>query len=221
MDSSTHNNSEKTANNRLTEKPTAASIENVPGNDTGYNVKQPTGGNVKDTQPPAMSGFFVPATCPRDCNKLPGVARNRTPRSGNTCSVPSRTLNGSRQPYNCQHVKQSTEENAVKTATNHAIGAPAPTDKGFTPAPSMTLPVSLLEVISQAKQERATTGKANAYGVLLEVFHKAILPPFFIECGGNLSEIARLLGIHRESVRKYATLAGIDTSGAAAVGGVL
>ena len=75
-------------------------------------------------------------------------------------------------------------------------------------------------LIPTAKTERATNGKANAYAVLLEQFHRAILPAFFIECGGNLSEISRLLGIHRETVRTYAALADIDMSGAAVGGAV-
>ena len=40
------------------------------------------------------------------------------------------------------------------------------------------------------------------------------LQSFYAECGGNLSEIARLTGLHRESVRKYVTLAQIDTQAA-------
>lgn len=112
----------------------------------------------------------------------------------------------------------------MQTANTHATATPVAGDKGLTATQSTRclLPASaLLEAITQAKQERAATGKANAYGQLLEAFHRAILPAFFIECGGNLSEIARLLGIHRESVRKYAAQANIDTSGAAAVGGAV
>ncbi|MBJ6612198.1 MAG: hypothetical protein JG718_17725 [Candidatus Thiothrix moscowensis] len=137
VDSPARNNSENSANNPLTEKPQGATLENVPGSNTRHDFKQTKGGNVKDTQPPAMSGFFVPAACPRDCNKLPGVARNRTPRSGNTCSVSFRTLEGSRQPYNCQNFKQTKEDNAMKTANTPAQVAPATGDKGLTP----TLPV--------------------------------------------------------------------------------
>ncbi len=225
-DSPACNNSEKTDNTRLTEKPQGATLENVPGSDTRHDVKQTNGGNVEDTQPPAMSGFFVPATLPGDSTKLSGVARNKTPRSGNTCSVSIRTLNGSRQPYNCQNVKQSNEVNAMQTANTHATATPVAGDKGLTATPGTQClkgltTSTLLEAITQAKQERAATGKGNAYGVLLEAFHRAILPAFFIECEGNLSEVSRLLGIHRESVRKYAAQANINTSSAAAAGGVL
>ena len=112
----------------------------------------------------------------------------------------------------------------MKTAQNHAIGAPAPADKGFTQNPSKTclLPTStLLEALTQAKAQRATTGKATAYAALLEHFHRAILPAFFVECRGNLSEVSRLLGVHRETVKLYAKLANIDTTGATSQGGVL
>lgn len=114
----------------------------------------------------------------------------------------------------------------MQTANTYATATPVAGDKGLTATPGTQClkgltTSTLLEAITQAKQERAATGKANAYSQLLEAFHRAILPAFFIECGGNLSEIARLLGIHRESVRKYATLAEIDTSGAAVVGGAV
>ena len=112
----------------------------------------------------------------------------------------------------------------MQTANTHATATPVAGDKGLTATQSTRclLPAStLLEALTQAKQERAATGKANAYGVLLEAFHRAILPAFFIETEGNLSEVSRLLGIHRESVRKYAAQANINTSSAAAAGGVL
>ena len=111
----------------------------------------------------------------------------------------------------------------MQTANTHATATPVAGDKGLTATPGTRclLPASaLLEALTQAKTERAATGKANAYTRLLDQFHRAILPAFFIECGGNLSEISRLLGIHRESVRKYAAQASIDMSGAA-VGGAL
>lgn len=112
----------------------------------------------------------------------------------------------------------------MKTANTPAQVAPATGDKGLTPTPGtrcLFTSDQLFSIIHEAKQERASTGKGNAYGVLLEAFHRAILPAFFIETEGNLSEISRLLGIHRESVRKYAANADINTSGAAAVGGAL
>ena len=97
---------------------------------------------------------------------------------------------------------------------NQGTTTPVVGSQGYTQAPCL-LPASILmDTIIQAKAERAQRGKANAYGVLLDHFHKAILPAFYAECGGNLSEIARLTGLHRESVRKYVTLAKIDTQAA-------
>lgn len=110
----------------LTQKAAARSLQNVPGSQaTGRNIKHTYGGKVQDTQPLAMSGFFMPATLLGGETNLSGVARNRIPFSGNTCSVSVRTLNGSRQPYNCQNIKQ-TYEKIVMTRDDHAIGAPAP-----------------------------------------------------------------------------------------------
>lgn len=90
----------------LTAKPTGIKLVDMLDGDIWHIVKQTQGGKVQDTQPPATSGFFIPAACPRDCNQLLGVARNKIPPSGNTCSVTLSALNGSRQPYNCQHVKK-------------------------------------------------------------------------------------------------------------------
>jgi Response regulator containing CheY-like receiver, AAA-type ATPase, and DNA-binding domains len=78
---------------------------------------------------------------------------------------------------------------------------------------------TLLEALTQAKQEREIKGTANAYAVLLEQFHKAILPAFFCETQGNLSEVARLLGIHRQTIRLYCDQAHLNlTSTAGKVG---
>ena len=222
-------NSEKSAIDYLTEKPQDVRLKNVPGDtNTRHNVKQNIGGKVENTQPPAMRGFFMPATQPGDCNKLSGVARNKIPPSGNTCSASYVALNGSRQLLNCPHVKQNIEEYAMQ-GTNQGIATPVASSQVCNPSVAQEqalinalrayclIPTStLLDALIQAKQERATNGKANAYAVLLEQFHKAILPAFFAECGGNLSEISRLLGIHRETVRLYAALADVN---AASVGG--
>ena len=191
----------------LTEKTQGASLKNVPdATNTRHNIKQTNGGNVQNTKPPTMRGFFMPATQPGDCTKLSGVARNKTPPSGNTCSVSFRTLNGSRQLLNCPNIKQTNEANAMQ-GNNQGIATPVANVQGYHPS---LIPSALLQdTIQHAKQQRATTGKANAYAELLNHFHRAILPAFFVECDGNLSEIARLLGIHRESVRKYAALADL------------
>lgn len=202
-----YSNSEKNVKSVLTEKPQGASLKNVPdATNTRHYIKQTKGGNVQNTKPPPMRGFFMPATQPGDCSKLSGVARNKTPPSGNTCSVSFRTLDSSRQLLNCPHIKQTKEANAMQ-GNNQGIATPVANVQGYHPS---LIPAALLQdTIQHAKQQRATTGKANAYAELLHHFHRAILPAFFVECDGNLSEIARLLGIHRESVRKYAALADL------------
>lgn len=110
----------------------------------------------------------------------------------------------------------------MQTANTHATATPVAGDKGLTATQSTRclLPASaLLEAITQAKQERAATGKANAYGQLLEAFHRAILPAFIVECKGNLSEIALHLGIHRSTVSTYCKKADINMSGKSSQGG--
>lgn len=75
------------------------------------------------------------------------------------------------------------------------------------------LPSSVLsDVLQHAKQEAASRGKfgkSDAYARLLKHFHAAILPAFIAETGGNMSEMARLLGVHRSSVRLYADGVGL------------
>lgn len=111
----------------------------------------------------------------------------------------------------------------MQTANMHATATSVADGSDFVASLSNTaclLPSSVLtETLNQAKKERTATGKANAYGVLLEAFHRIILPPFFAECGGNLSEVSRLLGIHRETIRRYVWLAEIDISNTTAAGG--
>ncbi len=226
MVSPARNNSEKSVIDYLTEKPQASNLENVPGDtNTRHDTKTTFGGKADMTQPPLWSGFFMPASLHGDNTSLPGVhVRKKIAPAATTCGVTESSLSSSGQFYNCPNTKQTFENNAMKTANTPAPVASATGDKGLTATPSTRclLPASaLLEALTQAKTERATTGKANAYAVLLEQFHRAILPAFFIECGGNLSEISRLLGIHRETVRTYAALADIDMSGAAAVGGAV
>ncbi len=203
----------------LTEFTTGDNLKNVLGGvATRHNVKQTKGGNVTNTQPPLMCGFFMPATS-GDCTFLPGVVDYKIPAYGKVHSVSFRTLNGTRQFYSCPNVKQTKEVNAMHNATTHATGAPAPAGKGLSPTSRSTRCILssdlLLNVLVRAKQKRQQDGRANAYAELLEQFHKAILPAFFIETQGNLSEVSRLLGLHRETVKVYATLAEIDMTGKA------
>ena len=112
----------------------------------------------------------------------------------------------------------------MQNATAHSTATPVATAKGLSPtSDSKRCPFPddlLLNTIVRAKHKRQQDDRANAYAELLEHFHKAILPAFFIETNGNISEVSRLLGIHRETVRTYATLADVDMSGTSA-GGVL
>ena len=210
----------KIGKNGLTEKQQVGTVKSVPNN-VRHNLKQTSGGTVDNTAEPPLSGFCVSAAQLGDNSTCRELRRNITLlHSGNTCGVklrhscrPVRTLKDSRQSFDRQNLKQSNEANAMKH-NNQGTTTPVVGSQGYTQAPCL-LPASiLLDTITQAKAERATHGKANAYGVLLDHFHKAILPAFYAECGGNLSEIARLTGLHRESVRKYVTLAQIDTQAA-------
>ena len=220
-------NSQISGNYPLTEISTTLNLENVPSPETTRNnLKQTFGGNLQNTKPPAMSGIFLPATFPRDCNKLLGVASTIKYRQcGNTCSVSERTLKGTRQLYNCQNLKQSFEVNAMQNATAHSTATPVATAKGLSPTPNSTrciLPSDvLLNTLVTAKRKRKQDDRANAYAELLTQFHKAIFPAFFTETNGNLSEVSRLLGLHRETVKTYAVLAEIDMTGAACKDGVL
>jgi DNA-binding protein Fis len=206
-------NSEKSDNLSLTVKPSLASLKHVPSEHTRRNYKQTCGGNVKNIEPP-MSGFSISATL-SDSNELSGVARNRTPLRGNTCSVSVRTLIGSRQLLNCQHYKQTYENNAMQNTQTPAIGAPALMAKGFHPESTGTaclIPFqTYLDALQQAQADKATKGKGQAYHQLLNAFHQAILPLLFAETKGNLSEVSRLLGIHRETISIWCKQLGLNS----------
>ena len=209
-----YGNCGKIGKNGLTEKQHIGTVKSVPDN-VRYNSKQTEGGTVdNDAVKPPLSGFCVSAAQLGDNSTRRELRRNTTLlHSGNTSGVSFWTLRDSRRSFDCQHSKQTKEANAMKH-NNQGTTTPVVGSQGYTQAPCL-LPASiLLDTIIQAKAERAQRGKANAYGVLLDHFHKAILPAFYAECGGNLSEIARLTGLHRESVRKYVTLAQIDTQAA-------
>lgn len=71
----------------------------------------------------------------------------------------------------------------------------------------------LLKAITQAKKDRHTQGKANAYGQLLAAFHRAVLPAFLMETRGNISEASRLLGLNRATVTKYTVMLFANAGG--------
>ena len=105
-------------------------------------------------------------------------------------------------------------------ATNHSTATPVVSAKGLSPTSNSTrciLPSDvLLNALVTAKRKRQQDDRANAYAELLTHFHKAIFPAFFTEAKGNLSEVSRLLGLHRETVKTYAVLAEIDMTGTVA-----
>ena len=181
-------------------------LKNVPSHNTRHNFKQIKGGNVTNTQPPSMCGFFIPATS-GDCTELSGVARNKIPSSGNTCSVSFDALEGTRQLYCCCNFKQIKDEvNAMQAATTHATGTPSAGSSTSCLIHSHTL----TQVIEQAQQQRRIEGRGHAYVHLLRIFHKAILPIFIGEAAGSKSEAARLLGIHRGTLNIYLQQAGLE-----------
>lgn len=107
----------------------------------------------------------------------------------------------------------------MQNATNHSTAAPVARAKGLTPTSHSArciLPSDvLLNALVRAKQKRQQDDRANAYAELLEHFHRAILPAFFTETEGNISEVSRLLGLHRETVKTYASNANVNMTGAA------
>ena len=185
---------EKTDSNRLTVKPTGTKLADVPG-ESRYNIKQTYGGKV-NTKPPPLSGFFMPAKAPGGYNLMPRVASNTKPHGGKTCGVSVRTLYGSRQS-NCLNIKQTYENMLMIHSTPTGLVAPC----------------VVVDALHEAKTARQTRGRGNAYHTLLNAFHAEILPLFLVEAKGSFSESARLLGIHRETVKLYATQAGLVTGG--------
>ena len=203
-------------NEPLTKITTSAIVENVPSpQTTRHNYKQTFGGNVTITQPPALCGFFMPATI-GDCTILPGVASTSQYRQGGqTCSVPSTTFRSSLQSYDCQHSKQTTEVNAMHNATTNAIRAPSPTAKGLTHHSSNPRALIdsnlLLDSIIEDKAKRSREERGAGYQRLLRAFHSAILPAYLSEAG-SISEAAQMLGLHRETLAKHMHCANIKRS---------
>ena len=95
-----------------------------------------------------------------------------------------------------------------------AIGAPARLAKGFHPnsigTPCLIPFQTYLDALQQAQADKAAKGKGRAYAQLLNAFHQAILPLFFAEAQGNLSEVSRLMGIHRETITLWCKQLGLN-----------
>lgn len=101
------------------------------------------------------------------------------------------------------------------TRANHTIGAPAPVGKVWLCSPCLLPSNTLLEILNQAQADRATNGKGDAYAALLDAFHQTIFPPLLRATHGNVSELARLLGIHRGTLTNYLSSTSVNTGGAA------
>ncbi len=104
-----------------------------------------------------------------------------------------------------------------------AIGAPAHLAKGFNPesigTPCLLPFQTYTAALEQAKLDKAKKGRGRAYVQLLNAFHQAILPLFFAEAQGNLSEVSRLMGIHRETIGVWCKNQNIRTTPAREVQG--
>ncbi|TXH71979.1 MAG: hypothetical protein E6Q83_00250 [Thiothrix sp.] len=96
-----------------------------------------------------------------------------------------------------------------------AIGAHAHLAKGFNPesigTPCLLPFQTYIAALEQAQADKARKGKGQAYAQLLNAFHQAILPLFFAEAQGNLSEVSRLMGIHRETISIWCKQLGLNT----------
>lgn len=95
-----------------------------------------------------------------------------------------------------------------------AIGAPARIAKGchLHSGTACLIPFeTYLDALHQAKLDKAKKGRGRAYVQLLNAFHQAILPLFFAETQGNLSEVSRLMGIHRETITVWCKQLGLNS----------
>ena len=103
----------------------------------------------------------------------------------------------------------------MKNANTHGTTTPVVATPGASSdqCNDCLLPSSVLsDAIQHAQYQAVSRGKfgtSDAYAKLLKHFHAAILPAFIVETGGNMSEMARLLGVHRSSVRLYAHDVGL------------
>jgi len=215
-DSVDNSNIEKSHKNHLRKNSQNGSLENAPASPQANRrvSRNNIGGKVDTTQPPLVSGFFMPAISTGDNISLSGGYGIKNRLRGNTCGASYVAPRDSRQFCDCHHSRNNVGINAMN-ANTHGTATPVASTQGASSHPcSCTLLSTVLsDTISQAKTEAAIGGKfgtANAYADLLQKFHAAILPAFISETKGNTSQIARLLGIDRASVMKYATSAGLN-----------
>lgn len=104
----------------------------------------------------------------------------------------------------------------MKNANTHGIASPEAAKQGENPTQCnhCLIPSCVVsDTLNQAQEIAANSGKsgtANAYAELLEYFHAATLPAFIEATGGNVSQLARLLGLDRSTLRKYVESIGLS-----------
>ena len=209
-----NDNSKKISKSLLTDLSAAVNLKIAPESPQADRrvFKQSKGGKVDTTQPPHVSGFFVPVNLTGNDTSLPRGCEIQKRLRVNTCGgVPLSHLE-TRGSFNT--VSAKTQDNSkgstAMNANTHGTATPVAATPGVSSdqCNDCLLPSSVLsDAIQHAKQEAASRGKfgtSDAYAKLLKHFHAAILPAFIAETGGNMSAMARLLGVHRSSVRLYA-----------------
>lgn len=211
MDSKKNNNSKKISKSLLTDLSAAVNLKIAPESPQADRrvFKQSKGGKVDTTQPPHVSGFILPVNPSGDDTSLSGGYGIKNRSRGNTCGATFGAFEDSRQFCDCHNFKKTKDKPAMN-ANTHGTATPVAATPGVSSdqCNDCLLPSSVLsDAIQHAKQEAASRGKfgtSDAYAKLLKHFHAAILPAFIAETGGNMSAMARLLGVHRSSVRLYA-----------------
>lgn len=217
---------QKSVKNTLTELSTAASLEIAPKRlQADCCISKQTQGGNDHNQPPAMCGIFMPATFPGNGIILSGGHKIEDCLCRNMCSVTLCTLRDPGQIYICQNSKKQQGLTAMN-ANTHGTATPVAATPGASSdqCNNCLLPPQVVtDAIKQSKVDAASTGYhgcGNAYAQLLNQFHAAIFPQLINETGGNIAKISRLLGIHRESVVRYAKRAGFYDQLGAKRGGV-
>jgi len=216
---SKNSNTEKSHKNHLRKNSQSGSLKKALASPQANQrvPRQIKGGKVDTTQPPHVSGFFVPVNLSGDDTSLPRGYGIKKRSRVNTCGgVPLSHL-GTRGSFKTvsANTLDNIKELTAMNATTHGTATPVAAIQGVSPhSCSCKLLSSVLsDAITKAKTEAATGGKfgtANAYAELLQKFHAAILPGFISETKGNTSQLARLLGLDRSTVQSYAKSAGLD-----------
>ena len=189
-------------------------------------LRQFTGGKEEIQQPPHVSGIFLPVNLSGDVTILSrGYGIEKRSRV-NTCGgLPVSHLR-TRDSFKTVTTLDKRQDYTAMNAITHGTATPVAATQGANPDQSndCLLPFSVLpDAINTAKKQAADAGKygtGNAYADLLKSFHASIFPYLIQETSGNIALIARLLGIHRKSVIKYAESVGLYDQLGAGQGGV-